>query len=78
MFFRESYKTTFDFDDPPLHDPLTIAYILRPDLFETAHYRVDIETTSRLCAGQTIVDIRRQSGMKIASYKYNTTSKSLS
>ncbi|KAH3763043.1 N-D-ribosylpurine ribohydrolase [Pelomyxa schiedti] len=57
MFFSESYKTVFGFDFPPLHDPLAVAYVIDPGLFTTTKMRVDIETSSDLCAGETICDI---------------------
>jgi len=57
-FFAESYKTTFGFvDGPPLHDPLTIAYISRPDLFTLRRYRVDVELSGTHTSGETIVDV---------------------
>ncbi|WP_281979153.1 nucleoside hydrolase [Pseudorhizobium flavum] len=46
----------------PLHDPLVIAYILAPQLFETARARVFIEYESELCMGQTIADWYGKSG----------------
>ena len=39
----------------PLHDPCVIAYLLRPDLFETESGDVKIEISSPLTLGQTIV-----------------------
>lgn len=57
-FFAASYKSVFGFDDgPPLHDALTIAYVARPELFETTRYRVDVDCASTLGVGQTIVDV---------------------
>ncbi|KIL66243.1 hypothetical protein M378DRAFT_103735 [Amanita muscaria Koide BX008] len=57
-FFADAYKTTFGFDDgPPLHDPLTIAYIARPDLFKTTRHRVDIELAGNHTIGETVLDI---------------------
>lgn len=57
-FFRETYKSTFDFSDgPPLHDALTIAYVSRPDLFTSRRYRVDIELSGVHTTGQTVADV---------------------
>ena len=39
-----------------LHDPCAIAYTWDRSLFRGAQYRVDVETSGRLCAGQTVVD----------------------
>jgi purine nucleosidase len=40
----------------PLHDPCTIAWLLRPDLFETRHVNAAVETGSDLTLGATVVD----------------------
>lgn len=47
----------------PLHDPLVIAYILAPHLFETQKARVFVEYESELCMGQTIADWHGKSGL---------------
>ncbi|GGB04250.1 nucleoside hydrolase [Brucella endophytica] len=48
----------------PLHDPLVIAYILAPHLFETRRARIFIEHESELCMGQTIADWYGKSGLE--------------
>jgi len=40
----------------PLHDPCTIAYLLKPDLFEGKHCHIAVETGSELSMGHTAVD----------------------
>lgn len=40
----------------PLHDPCTIAWLLDPDLFSGRHVNIEIETTSDLTMGMTVVD----------------------
>ncbi|QDZ24711.1 inosine-uridine-preferring nucleoside hydrolase [Chloropicon primus] len=55
-FFKDTYKAYFGFEDPPLHDPCALAYVIDPGLFETEKIRVDVETGSSLSAGQTICD----------------------
>ena len=40
----------------PLHDPCTVAYLLRPDLFKTRLCNVAVETESELTIGHTAVD----------------------
>lgn len=55
-FFAESYRTTFGFNDgPPLHDALTIAYVIRPDLFTSTRYRVDVELGTSLAMGEVTI-----------------------
>eukprot|EP00873_Tetraselmis_striata_P000181 jgi/Tetstr1/420445/TSEL_011558.t1 len=61
LFFRETYKEVFQFEDPPLHDPCAVAYCLHPEIFTVKRMRVDIETKSDLSAGQTVCDIWGQS-----------------
>ncbi len=38
------------------HDPTAIAYLMRPDLFQTTKKRVRVETHAKYGTGQTIVD----------------------
>ena len=45
-------------EDPPLHDPCTIAFLLRPDLFVTRPCSVLVETGSALTIGHTAVEFR--------------------
>jgi len=40
----------------PLHDPCTIAYLLKPDLFTAKQCNISIETQSELTLGHTAVD----------------------
>lgn len=61
QFFAQTYKDIFFFDFPPLHDPLTIAYVIDPSIFQTKLLRVDIETSSELSYGQTVVDVWQMS-----------------
>lgn len=57
-FFAETYKSTFGFaQGPPLHDPLTIAFVSRPELFKVKRYRVDVDCSHGLGMGQTVVDV---------------------
>lgn len=40
----------------PVHDPCTIAYLLKPEIFETHSAYLDVETQGQLTAGETVVD----------------------
>ena len=42
----------------PLHDPCTVAWLLRPDLFELKPCRIEVETESELTRGHTAVEFR--------------------
>jgi len=65
-FFRDTYKRVFDFDAPPVHDPCAVAYVVDPSLFEAKLLRVDIDCSTGLCAGRTVVDLYDQSGLEWA------------
>jgi len=57
-FFAETYKSTFGFNlGPPVHDPLTIAYVAKPELFQCRRFRVDVELSGTHTAGETVVDL---------------------
>jgi len=63
-FFASTYDTTFGMPCPPLHDPVAVLFA-SPEhraLFKTRKCRVDIETTSPLSAGQTVVDLLNVGG----------------
>ncbi|KAI4524074.1 Inosine/uridine-preferring nucleoside hydrolase domain-containing protein [Schizophyllum commune] len=57
VFFAATYKAVFDFDSPPIHDALTIAYVANPNLFHGKRYRVDVELTGTHTTGETVVDM---------------------
>lgn len=40
----------------PVHDPCTIAYLLKPEIFEAQLAYLDVETQGQLTAGETVVD----------------------
>ncbi|MBF0280853.1 MAG: nucleoside hydrolase [SAR324 cluster bacterium] len=57
---RQPYLKRYGQDTAPLHDPCTIAYLLKPDLFSGKTVNVAVETQSELCMGATIVDDRQR------------------
>ena len=59
-FFRRAYKENQDFDDPPVHDPCTIAYLIDPAIVRTRRAPVRIETHGQYTTGATVVDLRGQ------------------
>lgn len=55
--FFDRYDTEkYSSKGAPLHDPCTIAWLLRPDLFEGKDCNISIETKSELTMGHTAVD----------------------
>ncbi len=55
-FFNRFDSKKYGSDGAPLHDPCTIAYLLKPELFEGKMCNVEIETGSALTRGHTAVD----------------------
>lgn len=55
-FFERFDREKYGSDGAPLHDPCTIAYLIRPDLFSGRYINVEIETTSELTLGMTVAD----------------------
>ena len=55
-FFNRFDSEKYGSDGAPLHDPCTIAYLLKPELFEGRMCNVEIETGSPLTRGHTAVD----------------------
>jgi purine nucleosidase len=57
-FSQRIERQIVGWDAAPLHDPCTIAWLLRPHLFQTRPCRVRIETASDLTRGHTAVEFR--------------------
>ncbi len=57
-FSRDVERDVVGGVDAPLHDPCTIAWLLRPELFELKPCRIDVETESPLTMGHTAVEFR--------------------
>ena len=55
-FFNRHDTKKYKYLGAPLHDPCTVAYLLRPDIFEGKLCNVSIETQSELTMGNTAVD----------------------
>jgi purine nucleosidase len=55
-FFNRFDSEKYGSEGAPLHDPCTIAYLLKPDLFKGKLCNVEVETESELTIGHTAVD----------------------
>ncbi len=55
-FFERFDMEKYGSKGAPLHDPCTVAYLIRPDLFSGRHINVEIETQSALTRGMTVAD----------------------
>jgi len=56
LYFNRFDTEKYGSEGAPLHDPCTIAYLLKPDLFRGKRVRIDVETGSELTMGATAVD----------------------
>ena len=61
-FFGRFHAQRYGWDGSPIHDAVTVAHLAVPDLVRTVPYRVDVETTSELTRGRTVVDAYAQTG----------------
>ncbi len=55
-FFSRFDSAKYGSDGSPLHDPCTVAWLLRPGIFEGKACNVTVETQSALTLGHTAVD----------------------
>ncbi|MDH3590115.1 MAG: nucleoside hydrolase [Gammaproteobacteria bacterium] len=55
-FFSRHDSKKYGADGAPLHDPCTIAWLLRPEIFQGKHCNIEVETDSPLTLGHTAVD----------------------
>ncbi|MFV0300122.1 MAG: nucleoside hydrolase [Paracoccus sp. (in: a-proteobacteria)] len=61
-FFERFDKEKYGSKGAPLHDPCTIAWLLRPDLFEGRRINVTIELKGEFTLGMTVADYWRVTG----------------
>lgn len=61
-FYRRYDEAKYGTDGGPLHDPCTIAWLLKPELFTGKLCNVAVETASPLTIGQTVVDKYMKTG----------------
>jgi len=55
-FFNRHDTKKYAIAGSPLHDPCTVAYLLRPELFEGRLCNISVETGSELTMGNTAID----------------------
>lgn len=55
-FYNRHDTEKYGTEGGPLHDPCTIAYLLKPELFRGKRCHVAVETHSELTMGATVVD----------------------
>lgn len=55
-FYERYDEEKYHLDGAPLHDPCTIAYLLKPELFSFKDVNMEIETEGEYTRGATVVD----------------------
>jgi purine nucleosidase len=55
-FFHRHDTNKYGSEGAPLHDPCTVAYLLKPELFASKMVNISVETESELTIGHTAVD----------------------
>lgn len=61
-YFSRFHHERYGWDGSPIHDAVTVAHLAMPGLVRTVPYRVDVETTSDLTRGRTVVDLHALTG----------------
>ncbi len=61
-FYHGYHKRTYGLPGSPIHDALAVAHVIRPELLDTKHRHVAIDTESQLCRGRTVVDLWHRTG----------------
>ena len=55
-FYERYDEEKYHLDGAPLHDPCTVAYLLKPELFKFKNVNVEIDTGGTFTRGATVVD----------------------
>ena len=58
-FFRQHHQRRYGWQGAPIHDACAVAYLLKPQLFKTGLYNVEIEANEGLAFGRTVCDYWR-------------------
>ena len=61
-FYSRHDSMKYGMEGSPLHDPCTVAYLLRPGIFKGKDCNIEVEIHSELTAGHTAVDFWGVSG----------------
>jgi purine nucleosidase len=61
-FFRTHHLERYGWQGAPIHDACAVAFVIKPELFKTGLYQVDVEANEGLAFGRTICDFWRVTG----------------
>ncbi|MFG1710350.1 nucleoside hydrolase [Nonomuraea sp. M3C6] len=59
-FFGTSYQRTWGFEAPPLHDPITVAYLIDPAVLGHVRVGLRVELDGAHTRGATVADLHRR------------------
>ena len=57
-FFRKAYQEQQGFENPPVHDPCAVAYLIDPSVVSTRKAPLDVELRGEFTVGMTVADFR--------------------
>lgn len=66
--FNENQKRVFGFEGAPLHDPVTIAYLIDPSLLDVKYVHCDIDISGGSSYGRTNCDMFHYLGFEKNTY----------
>ena len=75
-FFAGWHAKRYGWDGSPIHDAVAVAHLAVPGLLQTEAYRVDVETTSELTLGRTVVAVGSATLLRISPMTSPTRSRS--
>ncbi len=61
-FFQRFHERSYGFEGSAIHDAMAVAHVIDPSLVTTRRANVAVETSSELCDGRTVVDLRGVTG----------------
>lgn len=64
-YFGSAYKESMALDNPPLHDPCVVAYLIDRSVLAVKEMRVDIDLSHGLNYGRTVCDYYHRSEKKV-------------
>ena len=59
-FYGAFYRKAYDHGGCPVHDAVAVTRVARPELVRTERRHVEVDTSSGICRGRTVVDTRRR------------------
>jgi inosine-uridine nucleoside N-ribohydrolase len=62
-FYGAFYRKAYDHGGCPVHDAVAVARAARPELVRTERRHVEVDTSSGICRGRTVVDTRRRTAL---------------